>query len=221
MSSLDALNVELPPKLALTLFEPSRYKFIRGGRGSGKSWSVARALLLKAFSKPERVLCTREIQKSIKQSVHQLLKDQIAALGLESFFQVLENEIRGLNGSAFYFSGLSDQTVESIKSFEGCTLVWCEEAHTITQRSWRILTPTIRADKSEIWATYNPELDTDETHRMAVTEPQPDTISVEVNYQDNPWFPAVLEKERLHAQATMRQEDYAHIWEGQCKPAVE
>ena len=142
-------------------------------------------------------------------------------MGLNGFFQVLENEIRGLNGSAFYFSGLSDQTVESIKSFEGCTLVWCEEAHTITQRSWRILTPTIRAAGSEIWATYNPELETDETHRMAVTDPQPDTISVELNYMDNPWFPEVLEKERLHAMATMKDEDYAHIWEGRCKPAVE
>lgn len=221
MSSQAELNVEFPPKLAATLFTPSRYKFIRGGRGSGKSWSVARALLLKAFSKPERVLCTREVQKSIKQSVHQLLKDQIEALGLAGFFEVLENEIRGLNGSAFYFSGLSDQTIDSIKSFEGCTLVWCEEAHSITQRSWRILTPTIRADGSEIWATYNPELDTDETHRMAVIEPQPDTISVELNYTDNPWFPTVLEKERLHAQSTMREDDYNHIWLGQCKPAVE
>ena len=98
MSFQDALDVEFPPKLAVALFTPSRYKFIRGGRGSGKSWSVARALLLKAFSKPERVLCTREIQKSIKQSVHQLLKDQIESLGLNGFFQVLDNEIRGLNG---------------------------------------------------------------------------------------------------------------------------
>ena len=95
MSSPDALNVEFPPKLATALFTPSRYKFIRGGRGSGKSWSVARALIVKAFSKPERILCTREVQKSIKQSVHQLIKDQIAALGLGEFFQVLENEIRG------------------------------------------------------------------------------------------------------------------------------
>ncbi len=219
--SNDALNVELPPKLAGALFKPSRYKFIRGGRGSAKSWSVARALIVKAFSKPERILCTREVQKSIKQSVHQLLKDQIASLKLTAFFEVLENEIRGANGSAFYFTGLSDHTVDSIKSFEGCTLVWCEEAHSITQQSWRILTPTIRAKNSEIWATYNPELETDETHQMAVINPQSDTISIELNYQDNPWFPEVLEKERLHALATMKPEDYAHIWEGRCKPAVE
>lgn len=221
MSSADALNVEFPPKLADVLFRPSRYKFVRGGRGSGKSWSVARALIIKAFSKPERILCTREVQKSIKQSVHQLLKDQIASLGLDSFFTVLETEIRGQNGSAIYFSGLSDQTTDSIKSFEGCTLVWCEEAQTVSQRSWRILTPTIRAHGSEIWATYNPELDTDETHQMAVVRPSPDTISVEMNYNDNPWFPPVLEKERVEAKLRMKPDDYAHIWEGRCKPAVE
>ena len=221
MSSADELNCEFPPKLAEALFKPSRFKFIRGGRGSGKSWSVARALILKAFSKPERILCTREVQDSIKQSVHQLLRDQIEELGLSEFFQVLANEIRGLNGSAFFFSGLSDQTSVSIKSFEGCTLVWCEEAQTISQRSWRILTPTIRVEGSEIWATYNPELETDETHQMAVIRPAPDTISVLMNYEDNPWFPRVLEAERAHAQATMRIDDYRHVWLGQCKPAVE
>lgn len=221
MLSPDVLKVELPPKLATALFKPSRYKFIRGGRGSGKSWSVARALIIKAFSKSERILCTREVQKSIKQSVHQLLKDQIVELGLEGFFEVLENEIRGINGSAFYFSGLSDQTTTSIKSFEGCTIVWCEEAQTISQRSWRILTPTIRADNSEIWATYNPELESDETHVMAVINPKHDTVSIEMNYTDNPWFPAVLEKERQTAEATMKPDDYRHIWLGQCKPAVE
>lgn len=221
MSSQDELNVEFPPKLAVTLFEPKRYLFIRGGRGSGKSWSVARALILKAFAKPERVLCTREVQKSIKQSVHQLLKDQIAALGLNAFFQVLETEIRGLNGSAFYFSGLSDQTTDSIKSFEGCSLVWCEEAQTLSQRSWRILTPTIRKEGSEIWATYNPELETDETHQMAVIRPAAGTVSIELNYSDNPWFPRVLEDERRQAEETMKSDDYRHIWLGQCKPAVE
>ena len=220
MSSPDILNVEFPPKLANVLFVPSRYKFLRGGRGSSKSWSVARALIVLAFQSPQRILCTREIQKSIKQSVHQLLKDQIEALGLSKFFQVLETEIRGLNGSAFYFSGLSDQTTDSIKSFEGCTRVWAEEAQTISARSWKILSPTIRAEGSEIWATYNPELETDATHQMAVIRPAPDTISVLINYTDNPWFPAVLEAERAHAEATMKPEDYAHTWLGQCKPAV-
>lgn len=214
------MEAEFPEKLKF-LFEPCRYKGIRGGRGSGKSWGVARALLVIAASKPTRILCTREVQKSIQQSVHQLLKDQIAALGLESFYEVLQTEIRGKNGSAFYFSGLSDQTADSLKSFEGVSICWLEEAQSITKRSWDILVPTIRAEGSEIWATYNPQLDTDETHQRLVVKPPPDCKCVEMNWSDNPWFPSVLEKEREHAKLVMRQEDYLHIWEGHCKPAVE
>lgn len=209
------------PKKLRCLFQPSRYKFIRGGRGSGKSWSVARALLIKGSKQPERILCTREVQKSIKQSVHQLLRDQIEFLGLSDFYEVLEQEIRGKNGTRFYFAGLSDMTAETIKSFEGCTVVWVEEGQAITVRSWRILTPTIRADHSEIWVTFNPELETDETYQMAVVRPPPDAISVEVNFHDNPWFPDVLEKERAHAEATLKPAEYAHIWLGKCRPAVE
>lgn len=214
------MSAQFPDALR-KLFEPSRYKFIKGGRGSGKSWGVARALLIEGAGTKHRVLCTREVQKSIKQSVHQLLRDQIEALGLSSFYEVLENEIRGQNGTRFYFAGLSDQTSDSIKSFEGCTRVWNEEGQTTTARSWQILTPTIRAPGSEIWTTYNPELDTDETHRRAVVNPFPGTIVIEMNYTENPWFPVELEKERIHAQATMKRDDYAHIWEGKCKPAVE
>jgi phage terminase large subunit len=209
------------PKKLADLDKPARYKFIRGGRGSGKSWGVARKLLLRGVQAQTRILCTREVQKSIQQSVHQLMRDQIEVLGLGAFYQVLQTEIRGINGTQILFSGLSDQTSESIKSFEGVDIVWCEEAQVITQRSWRILTPTIRKANSEIWATYNPELESDETHQMAVIAPAPGTISIEMNWQDNPYFPAVLEDERQHALATMKPEDYGHVWEGRCMPAVE
>lgn len=212
--------VNIPAALQ-PLFSPARYKFVRGGRGSGKSWGVARALLVQAASTPHRVLCAREVQVSIKQSVHQLLSDQIEALGLGGFFEVMANDIRGRNGSSFAFRGLSDLTADSIKSFEGCTRVWLEEAQTISARSWRILSPTIRTAGSEIWATYNPELETDETHQRAVVRPHPETVSIEMNWADNPWFPIELEKERQHALATMTPEDYAHVWEGHCRPAVE
>lgn len=209
-----------PDKLRV-LFSPARVKCVRGGRGSGKSWGFARALLIMASKHPMRVLCTREVQKSIQQSVHQLLKDQIAELGLGSFYEVLATEIRGKNGSLFIFSGLSDQTAESLKSFEGVDVCWCEEAQAISKRSWDILIPTIRKDHSEIWISFNPELESDETYRRFVSNPPPDCVSIEMNYGDNKKFPPVLEKERQHAEATMKQEDYAHIWEGKCKPAVE
>jgi phage terminase large subunit len=214
------LSAQFPAALE-ALFKPGRYKFIKGGRGSGKSWGVARALLIQGASARHRILCTREVQKSIKQSVHQLLRDQIEALGLSSFYEVLEHEIRGKNGTTFYFAGLSDLTADSIKSFEGCTRVWNEEGQTTTTRSWGILTPTIREKGSEIWTTYNPELDSDETHQRALVRPFPDTVVIEMNYTENPWFPPILEAERLHAKATMKPQEYAHVWEGQCKPAVE
>jgi len=116
------MEAQIPTALA-PLFTPARYKFVRGGRGSGKSWGVARALLIQAAQSPQRILCTREVQASIKDSVHALLKDQIQALGLSAFFEVLETEIRGRNGSRFAFRGLSDMTADSVKSFEGCTRV--------------------------------------------------------------------------------------------------
>lgn len=212
-------TIKFPKKLQF-LFKPYRYKGAYGGRGSAKSWSFARALLLQATSKPLRVLCTREVQKSIKQSVHKLLSDQIQALGLSGFYEILETEIRGKNGSEFSFSGLASHTVDSIKSFEGCDICWVEEAHAVSKRSWDVLLPTIRKPGSEIWLTFNPELETDETYQRFVVNPPPDSCIAQVNYIDNPWFPEVLEKERQHAEATMPKSEYQNIWEGKCKPAV-
>ena len=214
------MQVDFPEKLHFLLTEKKRYKGAKGGRGSAKSWSFARALLIKGSSSKLRILCTREVQKSIKQSVHKLLKDQIEALSLSGFYQVLENEIRGINGTEFSFSGLSDQTVDSIKSFEGCDIVWVEEAQSVSKRSWSVLIPTIRKDGSEIWLSFNPELETDETYSRFITNPPDDAIVVNMNYTDNPWFPDVLEKERLHAKATLPKSEYENIWEGKCMPAV-
>lgn len=214
------MKVELPEKLSFLLTEKARYKGAKGGRGSAKSWSFAKALLILGSSRRLRILCTREVQKSIKQSVHKLLKDQIEALGLSSFYEVLDTEIRGKNGTEFSFSGLSDQTVDSIKSFEGCDIVWVEEAQSVSKRSWSVLIPTIRKDGSEIWLTFNPELETDETYDRFVTNKPDDAIIVDMNHSDNPWFPEVLEKERLQALATLPKAEYEWIWEGKCKPAV-
>lgn len=212
------MNAEFPEKLEC-LFEPHRYKVAHGGRGSAKSWSYARALLIQAAAEALRVGCFREIQKSIKQSVHTLLADQIQALGLGGFYDVLDSEIRGRNGSLFTFAGLATHTVESIKSFEGLDRAWVEEAQTVSKRSWDILIPTIRKPGSEIWVSFNPELDTDETYVRFVVNPPPDSVVVQVNYSDNPWFPKVLEQERLHCKAT-NPEDYDTIWEGRCRTAV-
>ncbi len=214
------MNVDFPAKLDFLLTKKCRYKGAKGGRGSAKSWSFAQALLILGSTSKLRILCTREVQKSIKQSVHKLLKDQIERLGLSRFYQVLENEIRGQNGTEFSFSGLSDQTVDSIKSFEGCDIVWVEEAQSVSKRSWKTLIPTIRKDGSEIWISFNPELETDETYDRFITNAPEDCIIVDMNYTDNRWFPEVLEKERLHAKATLPEAEYLNIWEGKCMPAV-
>lgn len=208
------------PKAVQFLFKPARYKVLRGGRGSGKSWTVARALLLTCTRKQTRILCTREIQKNIQQSVHQLLSDQIEAMGLSSVFEVLQAEIRGPHGSQIFFSGLSDITATGLKSFEGVDIVWCEEAQAISAKSWKTLIPTIRKADSEIWVTYNPELETDPTHQLFVINPPPDCVSVLMNWTENPYFPEVLKAEREHAEKTMKSEEYRNVWEGECLPAV-
>lgn len=212
------MQVDFPEKLGF-LFQPSRYKVAYGGRGSAKSWSFARALLVQGRTKKLRILCTREVQKSIKDSVHKLLSDQIQAMGMGDFYEVIETAIRGKNGTEFAFAGLASHTVESIKSFEGVDRVWVEEAQVVSKRSWDVLIPTIRKEGSEIWVSYNPDLDTDETHQRFAINPPPDAIVAKVNWNDNPWFPEVLEKERQHCKLT-NPKDYENIWEGACKPAV-
>jgi len=208
------------PKKAEFLFKPKRYKVLYGGRGSGKSHSIAKALLLQGMLNQERILCTREVQKSIKDSVHKLLSDQISELGLGREYQILDNEIRGSNGTEILFAGLASHTVDSIKSFEGCTRVWVEEAHSVSKKSWDILIPTIRKNGSEIWISFNPELDTDETYVRFVLNPPPDCHVEFMNYMDNPWFPSVLESERKHCEI-VNPEDYPTIWEGKCRTAVQ
>jgi phage terminase large subunit len=214
------LAIDLPRKASDTLVPPARFKVLHGGRDSAKSHSIARMLLARGRAKPERILCTREIQKSIAESVHQLLKDLIGELGLLDFYDVQQNYIRGANGTQIAFHGLSGQTATSIKSFEGTTICWVEEAQTISKRSWDLLEPTIRAPNSEIWVSFNPDMDTDETYKRFVLNPPPNSIVTQMNWLDNPWRSKVLDaaREKMRLESP---DDYAHIYMGQCRPAVE
>lgn len=214
-----SITAQFPAKLR-PLFAPKRYKVMHGGRGGGKSWAVARALILMVADKGLRVLCAREVQKSMKESVHRLLKDQITSLELDSDFEVLETEIRCKNGGGFVFTGLQSHTVDSIKSFEAVDRVWVEEAHGVSKKSWDTLIPTIRKPESEIWMTLNPDMDTDETYVRFIAAPSDDTWIVEVNWRDNPWFPSVLEAERQKAER-LDPEGYQHIWEGKPRRVAE
>jgi phage terminase large subunit len=217
--SVSKTRIEIPQKL-LPLFQPKRYKVIHGGRGSAKSWSVARALVSIGATKPIRVLCARETQKSIQESVHRLLKDQIESLGLDQFYTIQENKILGTNGTEFTFAGIRQQGVFNLKSYEGTDICWVEEAQVVTKKSWDVLIPTIRKPGSEIWVTFNPELDTDETFSRFVVRPPEESVIIEMNWQDNPWFPPELDKERRQW-LDRDPVGYLTTWEGKCRPAVE
>lgn len=212
------MEAEFPEKLQF-LFQPKRYKILYGGRGGAKSWSIARALLIMGAGNKLRILCAREIQKSIKDSVHQLLRDQIEELGLASFYQVLATEIRGRNGTQFAFTGLRHNATE-IKSHEGADICWVEEAQAVSPSSWKVLIPTIRKDGSEIWISYNPDLEDDETHQRFVLHPPKESTVIKVNWSDNPWFPEVLRMEKDELKER-NFDEYLHIWEGNCRESLE
>jgi phage terminase large subunit len=211
-------KAEFPQKLSI-LFDPARYKVLYGGRGGAKSWGVARALLIIGARQTTRILCAREFQTSIKDSVHKLLSDQIFALGLQDFYEITQTAIRGKNGTEFSFAGLKNN-VANIKSYEGCDIAWVEEAQTTSKMSWNVLIPTIRKEGSEIWITFNPELESDETYKRFVVNPPENSIVQRVNWSDNPWFPETLrlEKDALFARD---REAYNTIWEGVCRQTVD
>ena len=206
------INLELPEKLLFLLTEKKRYKVAYGGRGSGKSWSIARCLIVKALESKVRVLCTRQLQTSIANSVHKLLSDTISNLGVDKRFEITQNTIRCDNGSEFFFKGIQNN-INEIKSIEGIDYCWIEEAQNVSQESWDILIPTIRAEGSEIWVSFNPDREEDATYQLFVANSREDTIAVQVNYDDNPFFPETLRKEMEYC----RQTDYGkyeHVWLG-------
>lgn len=206
-------TVKLPDAFS-DIFVPSRYKIFYGGRGSGKSHSVATALIIKACERSSRIICAREFQNSIADSVLSLLADKIQETGLTGF-QVFKNEIVHQNGSRFAFKGLR-QNVDSIKSFEGADVCWIEEAQRVSEESWEKLIPTIRKEGSEIWMTLNPESEEDPTYRRFIQNPPPGAIVRKVNYDANPWFPETLRLEMEHTKR-VDYEAYEHIWLGMVK----
>lgn len=204
-------ELQFPAKLQC-LFRPARYKVFYGGRGGAKSWGIARALVLIAASSKKRILCAREVQNTMRDSVHKLLKDQIEALGLLPWFTITENSIRSSTGSEFIFKGLRFD-VQGVKSTEGIDICWVEEAQTVSQESWDVLIPTVRSDSSEIWVSFNPKETNDPTYQRFVVKPPPDAVVVEINYDDNPWFPGVLRREMEYCRS-VDFDAYMHIWRG-------
>lgn len=195
-----------------------RYYVAHGGRGSAKSWSIARILLLFAMERKIRILCTREIQDSIKDSVHKLLKDQIDLLELQGF-TVQNDSIKHSNGSEFIFTGLYRNTTK-LKSMEAIDYCWIEEAESISSQSWEVLDPTIRKPDSKIFISFNPRYENDIIYKTFILNTPENACVIQVNWNDNKYFPKELEDQRIHMQRT-NPELYLHIWEGQLKKNTE
>lgn len=220
----------LTPECFETLLYPKRIKIRFGGRGAGKSEDVAEKAVAFAYQNGARWLCGREFQNSIDDSVYGLIVSKIKLMedeGIipEGFFQILGSEILGKNNSCFRFIGLA-RNVTSIKSKHGYTHVWIEEAETVTNKTWELLEPSIRAEGSEIWITFNPDEETSATY-VRYVKPYLSEINQygkyideyvdirKVGYQDNPWFPEVLRLQMERDKAT-NYKRYLHIWEGEC-----
>lgn len=230
-------KAKFPPKFE-GIFDPKTYKVWYGGRGSGKTWSCCRALLIMGYEKPIRVLCVREVMASIEKSVHAELKSQIWELELESYYTVEDRKIYGPTDpktgrrTEFMFSGIKSDPAQ-IKGFSQVNITWIEEAATVSQSSWEFLIPTVlREDKSskrrfkpvmdsEIWITFNPELETNYTYQNFVVNHTPDnSMLVNINYWDNPWFPPKMQ-DHMEKMKTQDYNQYLHVYEGQCRKAAQ
>lgn len=203
------------------LFEKSRFKVCYGGRGGGKSHSIARALLIKGMMNEERIVCVRETQKNLQTSVYQLLSDLIYQYELEHFYTITKSEIRGINRTKFVFIGMRYDP-NCIKSLEGATICWVEEAQAISKASWEVLKPTVRKPGSEIWVSFNPLLATDETYKLFITHPPNNAIVRKINWND--LDPKYVSKELLDDMQHLRaisEDDYLHVYEGHCREILE
>lgn len=206
------------PAYSVELWKSHRYKVLWGGRGGARSWTIARTLLLICAQRKTRVLCAREMQSSLRDSVHQLLRDQIEMMGLKGFL-VTDREIRHINGSVFLFEGLR-HNIAKIKSLEGIDICWVEEAERISARSWQVLIPTIRKTGSEIWVSFNPDQLEDATYQRFIVHPAKVAWVKKVSWKDNPWLSEELRQEKDYAYET-DPEGAEHVWGGALREVTE
>lgn len=208
-------KIQIPAKCYEILSQKARYKVLYGGRGSAKSWSVAQYLIALGAVKKVRVLCTRETQNTIRDSVHRLLSDRVYEMGLQNYYVVQKDSIKSWNGTEFLFKGLR-HNVSEIKSTEGIDVCWVEEAEKVSEDSWSLLIPTVRKEDSEFLITFNPETEQSATAKRFIHNPSPDARIARVNYFDNPWFPEVLRRE-MEYDKQVDFEKYEHVWCGKYK----
>jgi phage terminase large subunit len=213
-----AETLQIPtPEWVLPLLKPSRYKGAYGGRGSGKSHAFAEMVIeAHVMDQKRRTVCVREVQKSLAQSVKRLLELKIEEMGVSDYFIVQEAVIKSKHGDGMIlFQGMQNHTSDSIKSLEGVDCAWVEEAQSLSQRSLDMLRPTIRKPGSELWFTWNPREASDPIDvLLRGSTPPPDAIVLEVNWQNNPWFPQVL-RDEMEYDRGRDPDKYAHVWQGQ------
>lgn len=205
------------PEWALPLLEPSRYKGAWGGRGSGKSHAFAEMMIeAHILDQSESSVCVREIQKSLNQSVKRLLELKIQEMNAGAYFEVQDAVIKSKKGDGrIIFQGMQNHTADSIKSLEGYSRAWVEEAQSLSQRSLDLLRPTLRKPGSELWFTWNPRSSDDPVDLLLRGENPPSNAQViRVNYTDNPWFPDVL-REEMEYDLRRDPDKYAHVWLGE------
>lgn len=198
----------------------SRYLTWYGGRGGMKTTSISDGLLVRGIRNSERILCGREFQNSISDSVHKTLADEIVRLGMQDHYEIQATGIFGRhNQTEFLFRGLKSN-IQSIKSIAGITIFWNEEAQTTSQKSIDTIIPTIRAENSQIINSMNPDLEDDPAYQYFVMKPPPDSYVRKVNYTDNPFLPETLRKEAEYCMLSDPHK-YAHIWLGECQEMKE
>ena len=210
--------MKLNEMLAFLTQESARFKVAYGGRGGGKSWDFAASLLLIGKQKKVRIVCCRENQNSIAESVHHLLHDLILKNEMDDFYTITEAKITGANGTEILFKGLKNPG--SLKSLEGADYVWIEEAQTLKERTFAIVEPTIRKEGSEIWFSFNPDFATDFVYDYFITNTPANTIVCKINYLDNPFCTQVMieSAERLKAKDI---DAYNHVYLGYCVQVLE
>jgi phage terminase large subunit len=209
---LSSLRIEVPEKL-LPLLYPKRYKGAYGGRGGAKSHFFAEQVICGALA-GKRIVCLREVQNSIKESVKQLLTDKIIGFGVEHQFTILESEIRGPNDSQIIFKGLQSFNAANIKSLEGFDIAWVEEAQTLSQHSLDLLRPTIRKQGSELWFSWNPRYKTDAVDKFFRAGKADNAVSVMINWHDNPWFKDTPLYADMLADFEKDPDKAEHVWNG-------
>jgi len=208
-------------KVFQPLLEPARYKGAWGGRGSGKSHFFGEMVCEECMLvKGTRAVCIREVQRTLAQSSKHLIETKIRELSLQNEFKVWNDRIETPGDGLIMFTGMQDHTADSIKSLEGFRIAWIDEAQTLSARSLSLLRPTIRAENSELWASWNPRRKSDAIDDFLRAKKPTGSIVVKANWRDNPWFPSVLADER-RLDLELYPERYDHIWEGDYAKAFE